>query len=592
MSMAKKFDGTDALVGLKQAVYARASDNKIKNRQLSTEAWGFDVKVLDDNCQAMPDAELAPALLYALMNGDNFIAERLWQQRGPFPVQLVRQSNGAYELNGQPHQLVHYQQNGLLYTSRSAPELMRLFQNIRDMQVNGLVSTNETGQGIFRAGTGVTSVADVCRTVIFEGVVPTLDNERLKDPELLMGLLEAGKDSIAGRAYEPMLCWATPAMVAAYPEHLHPFHARHEASCRSTIQRMGTTQSLSAWQARFAAATEANEPVPDLWNLTISAEAVSDDIKGQYVLHAMAPATARYGFLENDNLQLCHTTTSFLSEFQIPQACNTANLALVEQFMSQYLPFDLLTLEAFPDGKLSHSISNGLVSSSISDVFDALALDDAVGSNLARLMSPEQWRALGRSCVIKGSAMSRLHAELGIDNQGFLMSPSQQSIEALHDQGFKFYPGSQVIGNKFADSNAYAFRSSGETIVDLTTLFSTIIGATKTLPDYFKSDSNQSCYRLAQMGIWPFEKHAPVSVADALKVCGRMKDPMGNFTQPAIANRTFLVSAGAEACTAAARSVKEWTFLLELLGVDAMRPYLHQMPSKPLAQAFSQDLGL
>ena len=584
--MAKKFDGSDALVGLKQAVYTRAGDTSIKNRLLSTDAWGFDIQVLEDACQAMPDAELAPALLYALMNGDNYIAERLWEQRGPFPVQLVRQRNGAYELNGQAHRVMCDQPNGLLYTARSAPELMRIFHNIRDMQVTGLVSTDEAGQGLFRAGT-VGSVADICRAVTFDGVIPTLDNECLQNAELLLGLLEAGNHSIAGRAYEPMLCWATPAMVAAYPEHLHPFHARHEVSWR------GTTQTLAAWQERFESALAANAPVPELWHMTVTSESVSESLKGQYVLSPMAPTAAWFGFLENDNLKLCHTTTSFLSEFQMPQVCNPANLALVEKFMSQYLPFDLLTLEAFPDGKLSHSISNGLVSRNISDVFDALALEDAVGSNLARLMTPEQWRALGRSCVIKGGAMCRLHAELGIDNQGFLISPSQQDIQALHNQGFRFSSGSEVIGNKFAtDTNVYSFRSSGKTIVDLTTLFNTIIGATKTLPDFFKNDSNQTCYSLAKMGIWPFEKHAPGSVADALKACGRMKDPMGNFTQPAIANRTFLVSAGAEACAAAARTVKEWSFLLELLGVDEMRPYLHKMPSKPLATAFSQDLGL
>jgi hypothetical protein len=188
--------------------------------------------------------------------------------------------------------------------------------------------------------------------------------------------------------------------------------------------------------------------------------------------------------------------------------------------------------------------------------------------------------------------MSKLHSELGIDNQGFLMSLNQESIKALHDQGFRFSPASEVIGNKFADTNAYAFRSSGKTIVDLTIVFETIIGATKTLPGYLKDNSNQACYNLTEMRLWPFAKAAPVSVADALKTCGRMKDPMGDFTQPAIAKRAFLVNAGAEACTAVARTEKEWSFLLDLLGVDAMRPYLHKMPSKPLAQAFSQDLGL
>jgi hypothetical protein len=590
--MAKKFDGSAALAGLKQAVYARAGDTSIKNRQLSTEAWGFDVQVLDDNCLAMQEAELAPALLYALMNGDNFIAEFLWEKRGPFPVQLVRQSDGSYELNSKPYRVVCDQQNGLLHTARSVPELMRLFQNIRDMQVTGLVSTDETGQGLFRTGTTLNTAVEICRKITFDGLVPTLDNETLKDAELLVGLLQASKHSIAGKAYEPMLCWATPTMVAAYPEYLHPFHARHEVSWRSSEDRMGTTQGLVDWQVQFEAAAAANAPLPDLWNITLTSETVSENLKGQYVLQAMAPGASRYGFVENDKLQLCHTTTSFLSEFQIQQGCNPTNLALVEQFMSQYLPLDLLTLEAFHDGKLCYSISNGLVHGSPINVFDALALNDAVGSNLARLMTPEQWRALGKSCVIKGSAMSRLHAELGMDNQGFVMSPNLESIKALHDQGFRFSPGSELIGNKFADKNVYGFRSSGKTIVGLSGLFDTIIGASKTLPDFLKDDSNQACYRLVQMGIWPFAKDAPESVADAVKACGRMKDPMGNFTQPAIANRALLVGAGAEACTAVARTEKEWSFLLDLLGVDAMRPYLHKMPSKPLAQAFSQDLGL
>lgn len=588
--MAKNFDGSGALVGLKQAVYTRAGDTSIKNRLLSTDAWGFDVQVFEDACEAMPEEELAPALLYALMNGDNFIAEHLWEKRGPFPVQLVRQGAGAYELNGQSYLVVCDQPNGLLHTARSAPELMRLFRNIRDMQVTGLVSTDELGQGLFRAGTVVTSVADICRTVTFEGVVPTLDNEYLKDPELLIGLLDAGKASIAGRAYEPMLCWATPAMVAAYPEYLHPFQARHEVLCRR--DRVGPPQSLSDWNARFEAAAAAQEPVPEPWSLTFTAEAVSDNLKGQYVLQAMAPAAARYGFLENDNLQLCHTTASFLSEFQLPQACDPTNLALVEKFTGQYLPFDLLTLEAFPDGKLSHPVFNGLVRDNADAVFNTLDLDAGVGSNLARAFSPDQWRVMAKSYVIKGSAMSRLHAELGMDNHGFLLSQNCQSIKALYDQGFRFSPGSELIGNKFADKNVYAFRESGKTIIALAGVFDTIIGASKTLPDFVKDDSNQACYQLVQMGIWPFVKDAPESVADAVKACGRMKDPMGNFTQPAIAKRAFLVSAGAEACTSVARTEKEWSFLLDLLGVDAMRPYLHKMPSKPLAQAFSQDLGL
>jgi hypothetical protein len=577
----------------------RVTEQSVKARVDSMDSIDLDIPKLKKLIESLPASDSPGVLLCAIFRGDNLIAEMLWDERGPFPVDLKKLPmdealRDEYTLNGEPFSLAGVKIIGSLRSASTRPDLMRLFRNIRDMKITGLIGPSEQERILFEANSFDEALA-VARSVSFEGELPVFTQERVECPELLLELLDASRSSIAGTAYYPLLCWTTPEMVSRYPEQLYRIESEQELKILESTR--STRLTFPEWSHVFAE-TDGKIPRNDEFKLTSHSE--HQPKLAQQLINVMGTRAHQHGFIEREGLALCHTTAKFLSEFEVA-VIDSANAVKAQQFVEEYLPLDGVTHLAFPDGfgslkknglhPISYRPGSGrpLYSENRKDFMDLLA-DPELGSCVRSLMSPKQWRHLAVQQTLVSSSMLALHKALNFDNEGLAVRLDRKGLTVLHEAGFRFSKQSQVMTSKNQKSEINILPE--ETWVDLRLI--TVDLADAKFMVKRRAPLNLAFEQMTSMGLWPTSTlPAPAHLRDALASCVKRKDVADKFDEISISLRSYVRTAGIEACADEAKdSNRHWAFLLQIFSTDELRPYTPQMPLNVLGQVFGQDLGL
>jgi hypothetical protein len=317
----------------------------------------------------------------------------------------------------------------------------------------------------------------------------------------------------------------------------------------------------------------------------------------------MGSRAHQHGFIEREGLLLCHTTAKFLSEFEVA-VIDSANAVKAQQFVEEYLPLDGVTHLAFPDGFGSlknnglHPISfrsgSGVRprnSDSRKNMIDLLA-DPELGHHVLSLMSPKQWRHLACQQTLEASSMLALHKALGFDNEGLAVRFLRKGLMELYEAGYVFAKQSQVLTIKNSSSQTEASMLFEGTWVDLRLITVDLKDAQQIAR--LRPDLNLAYEQMVAMGLWPTPAiSAPADLHAALASCVKRKGVSDKYDEVSISLRAYVRQAGLEACAEIAKdSNRHWSFLLEIFGVDELRPYTPQMPLNARGEVFGQDLGL
>ena len=578
----------------------RVTEESVKARVDSGDAIDLDIPKLRQLIETLPASDSPGVLLSAIIRGDNLIAEMLWDERGPFPVDLKKLPmtealRDEYTLNGEPFSLAGVKIIGSLRSASTRPDLVRVFRNIRDMKVSGLIGPSESERSLFEANP-IDEALAVARSVSFEGELPVFTQERVERPELLLELLDSSRSSIAGTAYDPLLCWAAPKMLKRYPGQLFRIESQQELKILESTRQSRFT--FPEWAHLFAE-TEGKGLRTDEFKLTSHSE--HQPKLAQQLLNVMGTPAHQHGFIEREGLVLCHTTAKFLSEFEVA-VIDSANAAKAQQFVEEYLPLDGVTHLAFPDGfgslknnglhPMSFRFGSGVrprSSESRKNMIDLLA-DPELGNHVLSLMSAEQWRHLAGQQTLVSSSMLALHKGLNLDNEGLAVRLDRRGLTALHEAGFRFSKQSQVMTSKNQKSEIDILPQ--ETWVDLR-LITVDLKDAKDMEKQ-RAPLNLAFEQMASMGLWPTSTlPAPMDLRSALASCVKRKDVADKYDEISISLRSYVRTAGIEACAMEAKdSNRHWSFLLKIFGVDELRPYTPQMPLNARGQVFGQDLGL
>lgn len=550
------------------------------------ETTDTDLKEWELLFGALEREELARVLVDALGHGDNKFAEVLWQLRGPFEVRLFTEADGTQVLNGVPGDHLPPKDN-ILNSCGSVLELKRLLANIRDMNVQGLVETSP-GAGAILVSDGLGSALDLCREARFEGKLPTLSNERLSQPELLLGLMDASKDGIAGTTYENVLCWASPEMVSAYPESLHAFHSVQNVSVldgNDNIQYYGYEGWAQVFESERGQGWGVNNP--QSYNLTSAAD-VDNEI-AQPLLYSMGSPLAQYGFLDNGNMLLCSTTTAFLAGFEVAGPLDPVNLQESESFVACYLPLDLLCRQANKANDWWYPLINGVLGAQkASSLISVLDIDAELSARVAELLSPAQWTSVASTLTMDAPMLLGLQKAVGIDNSGISALIRFKDFEMLYEQGYKFSPRTVLkIGEKQHPSDLLDHR--GDVVMIELAKIHRVNENIVNLRDKLK----ETYIQLVSMGLWPVDvEREPTDLRKVLVECAKQTTFAEKHDRRSLLYRAWLVNAGVETCVAMAKTPREMHLLVTVLGDEAMRPYVDRIPLATRGQMFTREMGV
>lgn len=574
----------------------RADPSAVAARTDSMDASDEDMGELRKAIGWLADYECPGVLLAALFKADNFVAETIWQLRGPFPVDLRSdESQTSHTLNGGSFSLFRIKDPKQFMSATTVQDLILTFENIQRMGVTGLIDP-EKGRQSMISGASLGYAFELARSVSYRGKLPVFASERVYHPELVEALIAASK--VAGPGYDPILCWVTPEMLSLYPDQLCRYSSTQQFEV--LLRGSGTTRTVTfkEWGDSFTDVM-GSTLLPD--NYVLMGFPEDDSRVGHALLTTMGTPALQHGFIERDGLVLCHTRASFLSEFKM-SGMDTENAKSCREFVDQYLPLDFIVDRAFPDG-YGHFKRNGFPeekrsftsgvrprSSDCRKRFIELLGHPDMGSQIKGLMNIEQWRHLAQTQALVPSTLLVLHQALGFDNQGLAARLVRSDVAKMHEAGYRF--AAKPYRLMTSEKNAMPEDSilNGETWVDMRLITVDLKDAAKTR----KGAGLKLVYeQLVSMGLWPAAViPEPKDLSSALASCARRFGVAEKFDEGSLSLRAYVLNAGVEACAEVARNPKQWAFMLDLFGPEAMRPYSRELPAETLGKVFSHDLGL
>ena len=530
----------------------------------------------------LPEGEVAALALYIISYGELTLLEELWKGRGPFQLNLKHDAQkNIHILNGREFVLLSDAPN-LFKSLGSVEDYQKLFRLISDMEFRGLIDMTPEGSNLFTMGNSDVVRRNCRRGTRFTGDLPKLDAGVVSQGELLQALTIGSKRPGMSKAYDKLLCWATPEMVRQHPGLLKPYAAKHEFSTNGVFYPPKMT--ISEWSDRFEADAQARVRGTLPSQIWLQNESDAEPEVARILLRHMATNEVQYGFDAKPGYVLCHTSANFLYEFPLAPDVDAVNLHDACVFVDKYLPFDLLWLDAIPGAQFNDD--EFYRGHTCQQFLWLLGSEPEVVAATKNLLTPDQFKAIASGETIEGALLAVLNRNFGFDNQGMRVKLAIYDVETLTAIDFKFAEGTKSLSGKSFPS-AYRGISSAVDLDEIskgTNPEPTWSGRQRVLVEAYTN--------LTAMGLWPCSQiPEPASVKEALLECTRKK--LGNrYNEVALSLRGYLINAGAEACAAVAKTPAQWEYLVDALGPDAMKPYAQKMTLKALGTVFGSELGI
>jgi hypothetical protein len=558
--------------------------------------------------------ELARALVRACIHGDLEIAKLLWGARGPFEIDHTYK--GLQEIiNGsviKPSTDV----SQALINVESAEDLAELMEWLPTIGLGFMVGHGDTSCFLLASDDMEFAIKNVAWKSHFEGTLPTLAEGVVSQPELMLALKQKAEGSAYEMSYSDILVWATPQMIAEFPEDLSPYTAIQGLTLESTTKLPGKDPELKLVpfeqcdEALMKTLTRNVLEQGNLnvyrgdWNyyrfdLTLEPEHGPDLIRSEMVLGYMASELMQFGFDQKPGHQICRTNIQFLNHFPIGSV-QESNLQAATEFTKDYFPLDLVVKDNGPDKVIygscvrpvkGISMGAGRGSANTERLYKLLGDDSPVRDPLRKtLQRPvvQMLVDLKPKISMDASALLALHQAFGMDNAGLSMTLEANDLQKLHDAGFKFSDQTVTrLPHEFGSKlPRYERQSGADTDVFLNLdVALTKAGVSKSSPEAVIAYANA-----IRMGLWPAETPKPKSMEDALRMAARRRK--WGTTNQEMALKSYITEAGIEACVKAAKKDSHWLFMDEHFGRAALKPYLKLTSNATRGRLLEGDLGL
>jgi hypothetical protein len=573
---------------------------------------GLPDPIPTDLFDALNEADLAECLFQALVEGNLPLFQALWERRGPVVLEY-QNIDGQGFLSGRPFP---FDADDVLLQASDSAGVKALFQAIHDHGIKGLIDAGAHYPGLF-ASRGIFSGMAVARRIHYEGYLPFLEDGVLKDAELAVSLMAESKRSWAPEAYQPMLCWATEAMLAEFGEHLVPIRPLQRVDFVSPdLMDCGPNGGPVIFHEGLAEFKAANRD---------SATAVIKRIELGFedspahtaftnrLLNYFCNPSLRAGFLDEGRV-LCETRADFLMQFpQIP--CDDyQNSAAAHMFATDYFPLDILgeqiaseCVERFGHDKESRYVNIGLSKEPLakihkelfSSLYTQLNTPTETRTNLLQMLTQEQWRALIAGCsspLFWADTVLAFQDTLGMSNEGFQLVLMPEETHTYHEAGYRFIDDTKVFDD---DDEFEAFTKShpSETCVYFHCSKDQVVSyltrdEDRHCPEAMILEEARNLHWMAQsMNLWTSLKPKPNNIQSAMaEICTvDFKNPDDTH---AMALSAYLMASGVDQCAKDAKSPEHWQCIVSLFSTKDTQPYIKQMPRSARGFVLEDSMGL
>jgi hypothetical protein len=561
---------------------------------------------------ALNEADLAECLFQSLVEGNLPLFQALWERRGPVSLEYHEVDGNGF-LNGRPFQVDPI--DVLLQVSDSVG-VKALFQTIHDLGIKGLIDAGVHYPSMF-ASRGIFSGMAVAHRIRYEGYLPFLEAGVLKDAELAVSLMEESKRSWAPEAYQPMLCWATEAMLTEFGEHLVPIRPLQRVDFVSPdLMDCGPNGGPVIFHeplAEFKAANRDPETAV-IKRIELGFEdSPAHTVFTNRLLNYFCNSSLRAGFLEEGRV-LCETRADFLMQFPQTHCDDYHNSAAARIFAKDYFPLDIVgeqiaseCVEQFGHNRESRYVNMGLSKDALatqhqgflSSLYTQLNTATELRTNLLQMMTQEQWRALIAGCsspTLWADTVIAFKDTLGMSNEGFQLVLLPEETYTFHEAGYRFIDGTKVFDDdekfeSFTKSHqsetCVYFHCSKDQVVNYLTR-----EVDRDCPHAMILEEARNLHWMAQsMNLWTSPKPKPHDILSAMEeICTvDFKNPDDTH---AMALSAYLMASGVDQCAKVAKTPVHWQRIVELFSLKETQPYLKQMPRSARGLVLEDSMGL
>lgn len=568
----------------------RAFSNSLKDNSVARVGY------FEELADQLSDYDLADTIFLAVLQGNDYVARRLLEYRGPISFEYVnrRPNMMKHTLNGED---VNPGNAKALCNLRSLADLKAVLRTAAEFNLKGLIEPGLTYPALFRkidrADTIIGSKADR-----FTGELPELSSGVLYSPELAIALdLEASRNPHSG-AYKPMLCWATQEMVDDFPGDLSPLRPFQHVSSPTF------NGSMDEWRADESSSRLL------FTELDVGVEPSAEARFGDKLMHSMCPLAAQYGFEDVQGRVLCETSTDFLLQFEVAGTI-PSNEQAARVFAEQYMPVeimaDLVAEECSRDYghpsteyrfQGSYKIA---MKGDFNGLFELLAADGPLRKQALSMMEPEQWKTLlgkteGRKLTAK--SLLAMYQTFSVDNTGLSIEVDYLEIPAFIEGGYRF--SDETIFFEYETKfNEYLRdhrldRSLGKATAVYSFLNKALLigtGPDGITPEENPHELTKYFSGILSLNLWPSDTKKPEGLRDLLNAASTTD--LGSITNSrAMAIRAMIYDAGVSACVESASTPKHWDKIRDVFGIDELVPYLNVMPGQAKGRLIQDELGI
>lgn len=398
--------------------------------------------------------------------------------------------------------------------------------------------------------------------------LPFLSGGLLNCPELLMAGSEREVDLLTP-VFNTMLCWATPEVVAAFPDDLNPLVPVRQF--RRFAPGSGIAHAVQSFNnfdyvdfdlvdQPFLDSIGDIDPV-QYWKGYRLGLAGCDGVislSGESAIHLYGNKSIKLGLYEMPGRTLCYASAEFLGGFQVSEYSDDL-LSLSRQFFSVIVPVRaVIASPAESSGVRNHFNVTTITSSySLHPLFREM-LDDETRQGILSLITPAMLRYLianpPKSCNPQFELAKVKH--LGLDRLPVKARITRSTIEQLAQNGYIFASGSNLD-----------FSFSVLASMSLTSIVSVLVG-------------------ISEDGV--IINGVPVGLRAKLKdTAGHHEGDIGYEVL-----KEVIRSKGLEAAKQAISSGDDWPLLFDVFGVDEFMDLLPMMPSDIKKEIVLSDFNI
>jgi hypothetical protein len=560
-----------------------------------------------DWVDALTEKDLHECMFSAAVQGNIQLMNLLWWHRGPFPLEYENKPGfDAHYLNG----IEFDEPTAERFTmSRSMADIKAVFEAVNSFGFKGIFEPGRTYPFLFRKRNHLTS-REVGLQRKFKGKLPFLVDDRLDDPELAMCLAKEIGCSVVPDAYRPILCWATEAMVAQYPQELAPLRTVQQVTYFDLAgeQEPGVARPSKLVMVSLAEFKAMTSP-PDtarLHTMTLGVEfpthqgSMANLLYGYMGIHA-----ARFGFADEQGRVLCETRTDFLLRFAASHS-DVENSLSCEAFLAEYLPLDIIghQAEVVCEDQFGHTRARHVTKmdareqvwaydARFAQVLDLLLPSYGVPVQAREMLRHEQWASMIKHCDTTRMSATKLIAvrdALGLSNEGLRFILEASEIYELYKANYRFSDNTKVLPHLMPNTEFLIKADAGTCVV-----FNVSEKALKSIICYNEEELIQETIRLhglaQQMNLWTGLSERPSSVEDALDQIVVLPIDNADYADP-MALMAWLIQKGVAVCASAATTSGHWQRICEIFGTESLTPHLAILPRDIRGLVLEHGLGL